>query len=87
MVTLPSLILLKLISGYCTSILTLIIYPWAACHKFDHLLKSGGAKMGSELRRDSDDVMDSENSQADSGNSQADDGNGELKQSNEGAVL
>ena len=43
--------------------------------------------MGSELRRDSDDVMDSENSQADSGNSQADDGNGELKQSIEGAVL
>ncbi len=36
--------------------------------------------MGSELRRDADGVIDSENSQAD-------DGNGELKQSNQGAVL
>ena len=79
MVTLPSFVETNN-TGYCSSILTLIIYQWAACHEFDHRLKSGGAKMGSELRRDADDVMDSENSQAD-------DGNGELKQSNQGAVL
>ena len=43
--------------------------------------------MGSELQRDADDVMDSENltrtektfTRTDSENSQADDGNGELK--------
>ena len=51
--------------------------------------------MGSELQRDADDVMDSENltrtektfTRTDSENSQADDGNGELKQSNRGAIL
>jgi hypothetical protein len=59
---------------------TILFHQWAACHESDHLLKSGGAKMGSELQRDADDVMDSENSQAD-------DGNGELKQSNQGAIL
>jgi hypothetical protein len=52
---------------------TILVHQWAACHEFDHLLKSGGAKMGSELQHDADNVMDSTKSHADSENSQADD--------------
>ena len=51
---------------------TILFHQWAAGHEFDHLLKSGGAIMGSELQRDADDDVDSEKSHADSENSHAD---------------